>query len=162
MTCHDVRLQLLDYQRARLSTQLQEDVRIHLDTCSMCEHEVAAEVLLTEALEHRLPQHAAPPALKRQLATLWPPTPREQPSRWALWRRSLVPALATAAVLLISVSIYYERTGQSPSGRWVRVERVCAARQKSGSAEQAAAIAQAPLGAARSSPRSRAARCRRT
>jgi hypothetical protein len=48
MTCDDVRLQLLDYQRARLSTQLQEDVRIHLDTCSMCAHEVAAEVLLTE------------------------------------------------------------------------------------------------------------------
>ncbi len=116
MTCDDVRFQLLDYQRGRLSTQLQEDVRTHLDTCSMCAHEVAAELLLTEVLEHRLPQHAAPLALKRRLATLWPPTLRQQPSRWALWRRSLVPVLATAAVLLISVPIYYEHTRQSPSG----------------------------------------------
>ena len=122
MTCDDVRLQLLDYQRGRLSTQLQEDVRTLMAfyetgrAKGSFEHEVAAEVLLTEVLEHRLPQHAAPLALKRRLATLWPPTPREQPSRWALWRRSLVPALATAAVLLVSVPIYYERTGQSPSG----------------------------------------------
>lgn len=116
MTCDDVRLQLLDYQRGRLSTQLQKDVSTHLDTCSMCDHEVAAEVLLTEVLEHRLPQHAAPLALKRRLATRWPPASRQQPSRWALWGRGLVPALATAAVLLISVPIYHQRTGQSPSG----------------------------------------------
>jgi anti-sigma factor RsiW len=116
MTCDDVQLQLLDYQRGRFSTQVQEDVRTHLDACSMCEHEVAAEALLTEVLEHRLPQHAAPLALKRRLATLWPPTARQQPSRWVRWGRSLVPALATAAVLLISVPIYYERVGQSPSG----------------------------------------------
>ena len=116
MTCDDVRLQLLDYQRGRLSTQLQENVRTHLDTCSMCEHEVAAEVLLTAVLEHRLPQHAAPLALKRRLAALWSPASRQQASRWVRWRRSLVPALATAAVLLISLPIYYQRAGQSPSG----------------------------------------------
>jgi len=116
MTCDDVRLQLLDYQRGRLSTQLQEDVRTHVDACSRCEREVAAEALLTSVLEHRLPQHAAPLALKRRLATLWPPTPRQHLSRWVRWRRSLVPALATAAVLLISLPIYYQRAGQSPSG----------------------------------------------
>ncbi len=116
MTCDDVRLQLLDYQRGRLSTQLQEDVRTHVDACSRCEREVAAEALLTSVLEHRLPQHAAPLALKRRLATLWPPTPRQQPSWWVRRRRSLVPALATAAVLLISLPIYYQRAGQSPSG----------------------------------------------
>jgi len=116
MTCDDVRLQLLDYQRGRLSTQLQKNVRTHLDTCSMCEHEVAAEVLLTAVLEHRLPQHAAPLALKRRLAALWSPASRQQASRWVRWRRSLVPALATAAVLLISLPIYYQRAGQSPSG----------------------------------------------
>jgi anti-sigma factor RsiW len=115
MTCDDVRLQLLDYQRGRLSTQLQEDVRTHVDACSLCEREIAAETLLTSVLEHRLPQHAAPLALKRRLATLWPATPRQQPSRWARWRRSLIPALATAAVLLISLPIYYQRAGQSPS-----------------------------------------------
>jgi anti-sigma factor RsiW len=114
MTCDDVRLQLLDYQRGRLTTRLQEDIRTHLDACSMCKHEVAAEALLTEVLAYRLPQHAAPLALKRGLATLCPP--RRQPSRWVRWGRSLVPALATAAVILISVPIYYQRTGQSPSG----------------------------------------------
>ncbi len=50
MTCDDVRLQLLDYQRGRLSTQLQEDVRTHVDACSLCEREVAAEALLTSVL----------------------------------------------------------------------------------------------------------------
>ena len=116
MTCDEVRLQLLDYQRGRLSTQLLEDVRTHVDACSLCEREVAAEALLTSVLEHRLPQHAAPLGLKRRLATLWPATPRQHSSRWARWRGSLIPALATAAVLLISLPVYYQRAGQSPSG----------------------------------------------
>ena len=83
MNCDDLRPQLLDYHRGRLSARLQEDVRAHLQTCSACEHEIAAEALLTEVLEHRLPQHGAPPAL------------------------------ATAAVLLIAVPVYYQQAGRS-------------------------------------------------
>jgi anti-sigma factor RsiW len=49
MNCGDVRPQLLDSQRGRLSARLHEDVRAHLQTCSACEHEIAAEALLTES-----------------------------------------------------------------------------------------------------------------
>ena len=113
MNCDDVRPHLLDYQRGRLSARLQEDVRAHLQTCSACEHEIAAEALLTEVLEHRLPQHGAPLALKRRLAGQWPLTARLKPSWWARWGRTLVPALATAAVLLIAVPVYYQQAGRS-------------------------------------------------
>jgi anti-sigma factor RsiW len=113
MNCDDVRPQLLDYQRGRLSARLQEDVRAHVQTCSACEHEIAAEALLTEVLEHRLPQHGAPLALKRRLASQWPLTARLQPSSWARWGRTLAPALATAAVLLIAVPVYYQQAGRS-------------------------------------------------
>jgi anti-sigma factor RsiW len=116
MNCDDVRPQLLDYQRGRLSARLQEDVRAHLQGCSACEHEIAAEALLTEVLEHRLPQHGAPLALKRQLARQWPLSARLQPSWWARRGRPLVPALATAAVLLIAIPIYYQQAGRSQNG----------------------------------------------
>jgi anti-sigma factor RsiW len=116
MNCDDVRPQLLDYQRGRLSARLQEDVRAHLQGCSACEHEIAAEALLTEVLEHRLPQHGAPLALKRQLARQWQLSARLQPSWWARRGRPLVPALATAAVLLIAIPIYYQQAGRSQNG----------------------------------------------
>ena len=116
MNCDDVRPQLLDYQRGRLSARLQEDVRAHLQGCSACEHEIAAEALLTEVLEHRLPQHGAPLALKRQLARQWQLSARLQPSWWARRGRPLVPALATAAVLLLAIPIYYQQAGRSQNG----------------------------------------------
>ena len=116
MNCDDVRPQLLDYQRGRLSARLQEDVRAHVQACSACDHEIAAEALLTEILEHRLPLHGAPLALKRRLASQWPLTAHIQPSWWARWRRTLGPALATAAALLIAVPIYYQQAGQSQIG----------------------------------------------
>jgi anti-sigma factor RsiW len=92
---------------------LQEDVRTHLQICPACEHEFAAEALLTEVLAHRLPQHGAPLALKRRLARQWPLTSRRQASWWARWGRTLVPALATAAVLLITIPIYYRQVARS-------------------------------------------------
>ena len=120
MNCDDVRPHLLDYQRGRLSARLQEDVRAHVQACSACDHEIAAEALLTEILEHRLPQHGAPLALKRRLASQWPQTARLQPSWWARWGRTLVPALATAAVLL-AVPVYYQVIRDTPEA--LRVSR---------------------------------------
>ena len=111
MNCDEVRPQLLDFQHGRLATPLQEDVRGHLRTCLACAHEEVAEALLTGALEHRLPQHAAPLALKRRLAAQWPLPPRQRLSWWAQWGRAVIPAMAAAAVLLIAVPIYYEQAG---------------------------------------------------
>jgi anti-sigma factor RsiW len=115
MTCQDVRPLLLDRQRGRLAPELQQEVQDHFQSCAACAHEDAAEQLLTEALEQRLPQHAAPIALKRRLLTAWPAEPLRAPSWWGRWGRSLVPTLAVAAVLLVAIPVYYQR-GSGPSG----------------------------------------------
>jgi len=115
MTCDDVRSELLYYQRGQLSTLHRNDIRVHLQACLACAHEVTADTLLTEALERRLPQHGAPLGLKRRLAAQWPRTAPPPPSWWARWRLSVVPTLATATVLLIAVSIYYGQMGQFQS-----------------------------------------------
>lgn len=70
--CGDVRPRLLDHQRARLSADEAREVAAHLDGCAACAHEAAADHALTDALERRMPQHAAPIALKRRLAASWP------------------------------------------------------------------------------------------
>lgn len=116
MTCDDVRPELLHYQRGQLSTLHQNDIRVHLQGCPACAHEATADALLSEILERRLPQHAAPLGLKRRLATQWPRTAPPRPSWWARWRLSVVPALATAAVLMV-VPIYYGQIGPFQSDR---------------------------------------------
>ena len=113
MTCEDAREQLLDYQRGRLSPRARAEVHAHLEGCAACTHEEAAEQVLTEALEQRLRQFAAPLALKRRLAARWPAPRRSVPSWWTQWGRSLVPALGIAAVLLAVLPLYYQHSGAS-------------------------------------------------
>src|SRR3989442_13587215 len=85
MTCDDVRIRLLDYQRGRLPLSAQGEVRAHLDECPGCARADAVEQELTSVLEHRLPQHPASLALKRRLAAQWAaPTPA--PPRGSPWR----------------------------------------------------------------------------
>jgi anti-sigma factor RsiW len=108
MTCEDARGLLLDAQRGRLAPDVRVQMDAHVQTCAACLHEEAAEQLLTETLESRLPQHAAPVALKRKLAAEWPLVAPE-PCAWQRWRRSLVPVLAVAAALLMVVPLYDER-----------------------------------------------------
>jgi anti-sigma factor RsiW len=110
MTCQEVRPLLLDRQRGSLAPELEREVEGHLQSCGACTHEEAAEQLLTEALEHRLLQHAAPIALKRRLAIGWLAEPvRRPPSWWSRFGRSFVPALAVASVLLVAIPVYYQR-----------------------------------------------------
>jgi len=117
MNCDDVRSELLHYQRGQLSTLHRNDIRVHLEACPACAHEVKAEAMLTETLERRLPPHAAPLGLKRRLAAQWPRTSPRKPSWWARWRLFVVPALATATVLLIAVPIHYGQPGPFQSDR---------------------------------------------
>jgi anti-sigma factor RsiW len=110
MDCKDVRSELLDYQRGRLRPARHDMIRAHLSGCPSCANEDMGEHALTEVLEQRLPQHAAPLGLKRRLAASWPAAPdRAVPSRWRRWGRPLAPALAVAAVLLIAVPLVYHR-----------------------------------------------------
>lgn len=67
MICENVRDQLLDVQRRRLAPDVRAQMDAHVQTCRACLHEKAAEQLLTDTLESRLPRHAVSPALKRRL-----------------------------------------------------------------------------------------------
>ncbi len=111
MDCREVRLDLLEYQRGGLRSERQEDLRAHLDQCPACAQVAAAEQVLTDLLEERLPQYPASPALKRRLAAQWPSAPASRASWWSRWGRSLVPAATVAVVLLIALPLYYRQAG---------------------------------------------------
>jgi anti-sigma factor RsiW len=135
MTCDEARALFVDARRGRLSVETLAALDAHVAGCPACAHEAAADALLGEAIEGRLPQHAAPLGLKRRLAASWaatglpapPPTaagaastPREDSPRpagparaaWsARWRRALVPALAAAVLVLALVPLYSRQAG---------------------------------------------------
>ncbi|HEX9289488.1 MAG TPA: zf-HC2 domain-containing protein [Anaeromyxobacteraceae bacterium] len=104
MTCDDVRIHLHDFQRGRLDPALHGAVGVHLEGCAACSRDAKAERVLDELLEHRLPRHAAPPALKRRLGFLAghppaSPARRLVPARWA---RVAAPALAAGLALAVT------------------------------------------------------------
>lgn len=117
MDCHDVLLVLLDYQQGRLAPEGHGQVRAHIDRCPDCAQEDRVERELTQALERRLPQHAAPLAVKRRLAAQWPakavgPAPRR------IWLRRWVPAAAVAAILLaLGPFAWYRVLAPTETGR---------------------------------------------
>jgi hypothetical protein len=94
MICEDVRHHLLDAQRGRLALDLRAQIDAHVETCRPCLREEAAEQLLTETLEGRLPQYAASLALKRWLVVEWPGQIAPAPSVRERWRRPTRPGTA--------------------------------------------------------------------
>ena len=110
MICDEARELLRPAQGSRLPADRRGELERHLAGCPSCAHESAAESLLSDALEHHLPQHAAPMALKRRLAAAWPAPHPRQPARrgtWARWPGALLPALAVAAgLVLVTVPLY--------------------------------------------------------
>ena len=131
MTCEEARALLLDARRGRLSAGTQAALDAHLAGCAACAHDNTADALLGEALEGRLPQHAAPLALKRRLAASWsagdalpspppvarPTAPSSARAAWgARWRRAVVPALAAAVLVLALVPLYYRQAGDGGAG----------------------------------------------
>jgi hypothetical protein len=54
--------------------------------------------------------------LRRRLVGQWPAIPRQKRSWWARCGQTFVPALASAAALLIAIRTYYERGWPSASG----------------------------------------------
>jgi anti-sigma factor RsiW len=101
LDCARARLELLDYQRGRLDPGAATMLANHLERCPDCAHEDAAERLLTEQLEERLPRYAAPFGLTRRLAaqrsiSVGGPAPR--PAGLARWL-GLVAAVLLVALL---------------------------------------------------------------
>ena len=119
MSCEEARDRLLDARRDRLAPDARAALQSHLRECAACRHEEAAEALLSEALEQRLPQHGAPAALKRRLAAGWPAAPVAAPSAWSRWHRYLVPAAALAAILLVVLPLVQRRASERAAGRMV-------------------------------------------
>src|SRR5262249_20107885 len=72
MTCEELRPLLLAYARGTLPAELRAEVAAHLPSCPDCARLLVAETALDDALG-RLPQHAAPLALKRRLREAAPP-----------------------------------------------------------------------------------------
>jgi anti-sigma factor RsiW len=103
--CEEARSQLLDYQRGLLASAAHEAVRAHLDECPQCAHEEAVERNLSEALERRLPQYAAPFGLKRRLTAGWPAPSSARPRRHRQWRSALTAAGLAAALALLVVLV---------------------------------------------------------
>ena len=116
MDCAAARPLLLDYQRGRLTGPRHEEVHAHLESCAACAREEIAERALTEALERRLPQHAAPAGLKRRLAASYAAsTPAASASRpW--WRHTWMPVLAAAMLLMV---VALPRLRELPGAGWV-------------------------------------------
>jgi anti-sigma factor RsiW len=111
MDCAQARPHLVALGQGRLDAGLAADVRGHLAICADCTGIAEIEGALTAALE-RLPQHPAPLDLKRRLRASWPETPR--PPAWRRRLRTLVPALAAAAGLVIAAPIAWERLAVRP------------------------------------------------
>jgi anti-sigma factor RsiW len=108
MNCRDVQEHLREYQQGRLGAGLQSDLRAHIEGCTACAQAAEVERALTEVLEQRLPQYPASLTLKRRLTAQWPSAPPPRATWWTRWGRSLVPAVAVAAVLLVALPFYYQ------------------------------------------------------
>lgn len=122
--CEETRLHLLDYHARRLEPAAHESVRAHLEGCTACAHDAAAEQALTEVLERQLPQYSAPLALKRRLAAAW----RERsPSAAPVTRRQrrwLAGTLSAAAVGLVALLVLLAPWRTAPDVSRVATEAV--------------------------------------
>lgn len=111
LQCRDARARLLEHQRGRLDVDARRELAAHLADCAACGHEDAAERLLSEALEHRLPARPASAALRERIAAMTLAPPRSR------WRGALVPALAVAAALVLTLPpLLYRHAASTRAG----------------------------------------------
>jgi anti-sigma factor RsiW len=106
LSCREARARLLDDHRGRLEPNVRRALAAHLATCADCAHQNEVERLLDDALDHRLPARPASAALRERIAAMGASAPR--PRRW---HGALVPALAVAAALVLTVpALVYRQT----------------------------------------------------
>jgi len=115
MDCDKARELNLNGLRGRLSSEAMAELREHLSTCSACRDHAEAERVLSEVLETRLVQHAAPLALKRRLSASWP-TSTLAPRRigrpaWAV-ARAMAAAASIALVVAGSTAIFVQQRSE--------------------------------------------------
>lgn len=122
MDCRAARERLGGFVAGRLVPDERAELSRHLEECAECSRAADAETELSAALD-RLPRHAAPRSLKRQLEELVAAAPTDaaatftstpaaalpltsdrapaSPSRRSVWVPSLVSAFAAAALVLV-------------------------------------------------------------
>src|SRR4030095_12469059 len=83
--------------RGRLSSEPAAELREHLSTCGPCRDHVEAARVLSGVLDARLPQVAAPLALKRRLAASWPASTSAARAPRRIGRPAWAAAVAMAA-----------------------------------------------------------------
>jgi anti-sigma factor RsiW len=105
MECSRARELNLDGLRGRLATEPAAELREHLSSCAPCRDHAEAERVLSEVLDARLVQHAAPLALKRRLAASWPTSSRAAPAPRRIWRSARVAAGAMAAAAAVALVV---------------------------------------------------------
>jgi anti-sigma factor RsiW len=105
MDCGKARELNLNGLRGRLSSEPAAELREHLSTCAPCRDHAEAERVLSEVLDARLPQHAAPLALKRRLAASWPASTPAPPAPRRIWRRARAASMAMAAAAAVTVVV---------------------------------------------------------
>src|SRR4029450_11438703 len=113
MDCSRARELNLNGLRGRLSSEPAAELREHLASCASCRNHAEAERVLSEVLEARLPQHAAPLALKRRLAATGPPSPSAAQRRWRPVRAaSLAMAASAALVAAGATSVFVQQRSE--------------------------------------------------
>jgi anti-sigma factor RsiW len=111
MTCDEVRPLLREKTRGGLDENARVQLDQHLVSCPACRSVADEERDLDRLLEERLPQHAAPLALKRRLRARLPALPAARPDRpFARWRAPAVVLLAACAVLAIGLGLRPSRS----------------------------------------------------
>jgi anti-sigma factor RsiW len=106
LNCEAVQPLLREAARGALDAAAQAEVEAHLQQCAACRALADEERALDRLLEERLPQYAAPLALKRRLqARLVAPTPAPlaAPSRQRAVGRWLAPLAVSLAASLVLV-----------------------------------------------------------
>jgi anti-sigma factor RsiW len=125
MTCDETRLELHDLRRGRLEPGLAARVERHLDACTACRGEAAAEDALDVLLRERLPHPAAPAGLRRRLEAeaAASASPGWGPAS-GRWSRVAVPALAAlAAGLILAVPLAGLLVERQVGGAWTSADR---------------------------------------
>ena len=105
MDCGKARELNLNGLRGRLSAELAAELLEHLSTCAPCRDHAEAERVLSEVLDARLPQYAAPLALKRRLAASWPTSTRAAPAPRRIWSPAWASASAMAAAAALALVV---------------------------------------------------------
>jgi anti-sigma factor RsiW len=105
MDCGKARELNLNGLRGRLSSEPAAELREHLATCAPCRDHAEAERVLSEVLDARLVQHAAPLALKRRLAASWPASSPAAPAPRRSWRPTRAAAMAMAAAVALALVV---------------------------------------------------------